>query len=383
MRRRLPALLCALALCLTLLPAGAGAAGTVYFTAVNDRILTLSADSMPMYSGGVLYVPYTVFDPNSSGINLGVSCSYSRKGNTMTIYNLRQMLVFDMNADNARNQNTGQTYSARAITRNGLVYVPLAFTCDFFGLGWSNTATEYGNLVRVTNASAVLGDADFIDAGSSWMAARLREYQQSLAASAPSAADPAPAASAAPAAPAVTPDPGSGTRVCLAFRCDTGEEAEAILDTLDAYGCHALFFLPTQVLAERDDLLRRIVGSGHGLGLLTTADDGAAALAELEAGSALLERILHTGARMALAVPGTEDALTQAGWLCWSAQVDGVPTAQGGDLSAQVLAAVARHTGTVRVTLDDSQTSAQALASILRQLSRDGYELHLAVETEL
>ena len=383
MKRRLLALLCMAALCLTLLPALAGASGTVYFTAVNDRILPLSADSMPMYSGGALYVPYNAFDSTYSGINLGVSCSYSRSGNTLTLYNLRQMLVYDMDEDNSRNQHTGQTYSARAVTRNGRVYVPLDFTCDFFGLNWSNSATEYGNLIRITNSAAVLSDADFIDAGSSWMASRLKEYQQSLNTGTP---DPSPSSPSSSVSPSPSADPGSGTRVYFAFRCDTAEKTETILDTLDSYGYHAVFFLPPDLLAENGGLLRRIVGSGHSLGLL--ADGGAEteseALDALAEGNRLLERILHTGTCMVLTRDDLTGTLSQQGWLCWDTDVNGIPAAatKSATLSANVLRAVARNSGTVHITMDDSQVSSQALSSILRQLREDSYSIRLAVETD-
>ena len=273
MKRTALSLLCVLALCAGLLSGRAAAAGTIYFTAVNDTILPLSAGSMPMVSDGVLYVPYTMFDPNSTGISLGVSCSYSHSGNTLTVYNLRQMLVYDLDAGNARNQHTGYVYSARAVTRNGVVYIPVGFTCDFFGLSWSNTITAYGNLIRVTNSSAVLSDADFIDAGSPWMASRLQEYLQTQ-----NIPDPEPQPSTDPQPTPSDPEPEepvTGGRIYLAFRCETGESWAQLLDLLDQYGIHALFLLPADLMAEQDSLIRRTVGSGHSVGLLVRGEDPA------------------------------------------------------------------------------------------------------------
>ena len=86
----------ALALVLTLLVAllnTAQAAGNIYLTAVNESVLELTSDTMPTWSGGVLYVPYTVFDSSYTGINLGISSSYSRDGGTVTLYNLQQMMI--------------------------------------------------------------------------------------------------------------------------------------------------------------------------------------------------------------------------------------------------------------------------------------------------
>ena len=76
--RRLLALICALALCLGL-SGPVSAAGDVYFSVVNDSMITLSDSTMPVWSGGVLYVPHSVFDgTNSTGIGFGLNFSYNR-----------------------------------------------------------------------------------------------------------------------------------------------------------------------------------------------------------------------------------------------------------------------------------------------------------------
>ena len=54
MRRKLAALLLCLLLVFQLSPVPSGAAETVYFTAVNKNVLTLSDDTMPFWSGGYL-----------------------------------------------------------------------------------------------------------------------------------------------------------------------------------------------------------------------------------------------------------------------------------------------------------------------------------------
>ncbi len=77
MKKRVCALLCALLAVLTLLPQRAGAAESVYFTAINDNLLALNASTMPAWVEGVLYVPYTVFDSASTGSNLRINCNYN------------------------------------------------------------------------------------------------------------------------------------------------------------------------------------------------------------------------------------------------------------------------------------------------------------------
>ena len=74
MRRKLLAALACAAL-LIQLSVPAGAAGTVYFTAVNMNVLELSDATMPFWSDGYLYVPGSVFSGYSK--DLGVSYSYN------------------------------------------------------------------------------------------------------------------------------------------------------------------------------------------------------------------------------------------------------------------------------------------------------------------
>ena len=121
-------------------------AADLYFTAINDSVCTLTSDTMPFWSGGLLYVPYTVFDPerNSTGVNLGLYVSYSsRARTTVTLYNRSKVLVFDLNEGNCRDDVTGEVYSYRAIVRNGVPYLPLAMVCPFFGLTYTYNSLSF------------------------------------------------------------------------------------------------------------------------------------------------------------------------------------------------------------------------------------------------
>ena len=64
-RHRIIPRLLALLVCLALLFPLPVSAADLYFTSVNDNLLPLMADTMPLWSGGQLYVPYTVFDKDS------------------------------------------------------------------------------------------------------------------------------------------------------------------------------------------------------------------------------------------------------------------------------------------------------------------------------
>ena len=127
---------------------GALAAETVYYTAVNDKMLDFSLSAMPVTVGGVVYVPYTTFDANTTKVSLGVFCVYNKAKSTVLVYNRQQTLVFDLSAGNSYDPQ-GNTYSARAITRNATVYLPAETVCSFFGLDYSYLPNEYGVLILV------------------------------------------------------------------------------------------------------------------------------------------------------------------------------------------------------------------------------------------
>ena len=84
--KRFLCLLLATLLLFTLAPAKTEAETTVYFTAVNDQLLPdLSDGTMPFWSGGRLYVPYTAI----AGTDLGLFYSRSRDKSTAVVYRHR------------------------------------------------------------------------------------------------------------------------------------------------------------------------------------------------------------------------------------------------------------------------------------------------------
>lgn len=118
-------------------------AANLYFTSINDSVALLTSDTMPFWSGGILYVPYTVFDSakNGIGVSLGLSASYNQDSGIATVYNLKQqMLSFDLNTGICRDDMTGTTYSARAVMRSGKPYLPLNMVCSFSA--WSTATTS-------------------------------------------------------------------------------------------------------------------------------------------------------------------------------------------------------------------------------------------------
>ncbi|MDE7220595.1 MAG: hypothetical protein K2O45_13415, partial [Oscillospiraceae bacterium] len=174
--RRCAALALALLLlaCLTNVPGRATASG-VYFTAANDQLMDLTADTMPFYSNGVLYVSSRLFECDE----LGVSYARHTSLGLATLYSSTLDLRFDL-AGQVAYDKQGNFYSGYAIERGGVVFFPLNTVCRYFGLTWTLTETDIAPLIRVKSASVVLSDADFIYAATRPMSTRYSEYERSL-----------------------------------------------------------------------------------------------------------------------------------------------------------------------------------------------------------
>ena len=293
-RRTWPAALCAALIAAGCLLGWAGAAQTqapaFYQISLNDALPVFSPSVTPLEVNGVIYVPYTIFDKNVTEVDLGVYASESRTGTqyTVTLYNLRGLLKFDLNANTCTGRD-GENQDMRAIIRSGRVYVPASAVCSYFGLGYSLTPTEYGTLVRITNGSEYLKGEKFLASAANLMRIRYEEYLQSLNPASPTPAPtPAPVPTPTPARPADGEPPEESkreVRVYLAFLCGDGEGLDGILNTLERSQTQALFLFPPEALAQNAASIRRMAGSGHLVGLYTAASGLEDARADLEAGT--------------------------------------------------------------------------------------------------
>lgn len=370
----------ALALCavilLTAMPTAHGA--TIYFMAANDTLLELNASNMPAVVGGVLYVPYTMLSASATGVNLGVYASYSSMKGTVLVYSNRKQLFFDLQNDLTYDLD-GQYYDERAIVRNSTIYLPIARVCSVFSdkLSYSICATKYGYLVRVCNSSAVLGDTDFISATDSMMRAALTRYQQENPESA------GPEASPVASSPNIS---GSGAGVYLAFVQTENGTLNSVVDALTAQDCQGLFFLTADQLAQQDDLVRQLVGSGQFVGFRSSAQSGQEVLEELEQAKELLSAIAHCRLAVVLAEELDEagiEQVEQAGYVCWQTTTDGRDLEEGS--YSQISALIRRLTdgeeGRNYLLLDDQAGS--ALTRMLSGLDQADYQFRAPVATEL
>ena len=366
-------------LALFLATSAPASAANLYFTGLNDTVAPLTSDSMPFWSGGTLYVPYTVFDSsrNEVGISLGLVTSYNRTNQTVTFYNLRQILTFDLSTGNCRDALGGAEYSSRAIMRNNKPYVALNMVCSFFGMEYSYNqlpSISQGYLVRIKSADAVLDDALFIERARDLLQNRLREYTQSL--STAETTDPGTVIR-----PNTPPEvEGSNTATYLAFRCEGGENLPGMLDAMDRAGQYALFFLTPETIEAEGDLVRRILGSGHSVGIL--AETGEEAV--LERGNLALEGAARTRTTLAYVPAGQRAGLEELGWVCWKETLSLTPsdTVGGTSFANSVLSRLGARR-TVYLTLEGSGNTVRVLPALLRQLSGSHYTVAVPIETKL
>ena len=329
-RKRGICILLAAALLLCGVPAAGGATAVngVILLAVNDSIPgTLSADTMPFYSGGTLYVPWTLFNNTA----LGVTPSYNVLGGTLTLFNINSRIVFDLEAGTSTDsKNTGASWST--ITKSGLVFVPASYCASYFGLGISYLTSSGGySVVRFTTGDQVYDDAYFLEKADSLIETRVAQYFSSALTESPAQSGSSSGSSASSgsssASSGSTSSAGSSTETQTAQEStatdtagtqttqteETAEEEapeeteeeteeeeaeeeapeeaespadayllyynaagmEALAEELEAQGLTGAFFLTPAELEAYPALMARLLAGGHSVGLLLEEDGSA------------------------------------------------------------------------------------------------------------
>lgn len=376
--RRALTWLAAAALCLGVFAPMPAHAAAVYFTSVNDNLLPLSADTMPFWSGGALYVPYTIFDGRNTGVDLGVTCGLDRDRNTISIYNLRRFLTFDLATGAGWDDKTQTPVSWGAIVRNGRPYVPLGTVCGFFGLTYSYTSISYvsqGFLVRIKSSAAVLSDSAFLDAAWNSVQGRLREYDQGVSSAPPSTAQ----------FPTVQEEPETGVSAYLAFRCESGEGVDGILDALGDAGAFALFLFTPEALERESALARRVLGSGHSVGILAQGEKLEQVREQLEKGARLAGGTACLRLTLADVPEQMRKTLQKEGWVCWRETLSLSPGPGVGTsaFASNVLRRLSDRTGSVYLTLEAGEDAARVLPALLRRMELENYAVAIPLETRI
>lgn len=370
MKKKWTALACAMALLFALsLPAlSVNETPGVYILAVNDKFCDLPGGALPTVSNGVVYVPYSVFDKNATGVDLGVYYGIGlgqSRGTTITLYSREgKMLIFEINMGTCLDGD-GNTMPFRGTAKNAVPYVPIAAVCAFFGLKYSFLpTTNRGTLIRVASSTATMTDNQFLSTGAQGMTTRYNNILKNMDL-------PVPSTSSTP-APAISAAPGGAkgdVRVYLAVDASHADESLLALFPSDV---RILFLFSPDALAGQSALVRKAVAAGHSVGF-TVSGSPEEAQEQLARGNRLLSHITRTRTRLVYAPEELREDLTASGWLCWRPNVNE-------SASYTILSLVDKARSDVRVQLPESLS---VIGRTIPQLREDGYDLRVPIETDL
>ena len=363
----------ALLLCLVLvcgLATAARSAPNVYFMAVNETVVPMTPENMPFVLGGTLYIPYVMLSPRSNGgVNLGVTAQYSTIHRTVMVSQGQNVVIFDPGA-NTSYDLYGEPLDGRAVVRNAMVYIPLDWVCRHFGtISYTMTQMEFGTLIRVTNHLAILGDIDFADAATEMLKENYREYLESVGANpgGPSGDDPEQSAR-----------PETGPMVYTAFvGADLADEMARLLEEYDRRG---LFLLNIDELGQ-DDLVRRLVGAGHMVGLNVVGNDSASALSQLREGRRLMAAVARCPLTIVRAAEAEEEllqTLEQQGCALWQADV----RAEGISSGPELLAMLGEEKPSY-LEIGGTVSQLELMTDVMGILAGEGYRLRQTVAPAL
>ena len=375
-KKLLAALACAMLLIQLAVPAGA--AETVYFTAVNKNVLELSDATMPFWSGGYLYVPSSIFTGANRDLRVGVTNINSGGGPTLLLYGGGaefQTLSFDLSKDYAVDKN-GNMYFQKAVQRGGVVFLPISLVARCFDLLYTVIEVPRGYLVWVRTQSVDLSERLFADAASYQMESRYSQYLKNQE-SGQSGGD-------------LPEDAGtqseSGQRVYLCMEASDADTVSALLDALDQYGSQAAFYCTVDFLEQEGALLRRMTATGQAVGIVADAADpeGRTVAEQLAAGNAALEAATCGKTRLAKLENVSDQTAADVaamGYCCLWPDLDRSPYPLSDASSAEVLLRRVGERGrSVSVWLGDGVTAA-GLRSFLAEVDQSGDRCLAMTET--
>ena len=131
--------------------------------------------------------------------------------------------------------------------------------------------------------------------------------------------------------------------------------------------------------------MRRMLGSGHLVGILAQGEDPDQTRALLERGTAALETQAHTRSTLAYVPEGQQSALEGEGWVCWDETLllspDG--SVSPSTFAARTLSRLEGRELTTYLTLEGGEDAARVLPTLLRRLTNDHFILGVPIETRL
>ena len=353
------------------------AAETVYFSVINETILDLRPEYMPIRYNGMMYLPSNVFGRDT----LDIYYSYNKSDNSITFFNAGKVLTFNLNTGIAYDQE--MQYNQAAIESGGLIYVPAYFTVSQFGFGYAYIAS--GPAVRITTDSSTISTTLFNNISKNEFSRRLENYYGSQT-------TPPPGTSATP-----SPSPSYQTErtveVYITVQGELNGYTPAILDVLDEHGVKAAFFLPEQDYALVDDTLLRLIGTGQTVGLLSPLQEetGEGLIRDLSGINDRLREVTMTRARLvqlqggsgAWQEEGLVESLIGAGYRLWDPTITADEEGNGSisQVAASITARLKASVSVAVISFHNAEETAQILDRVLRELEAGDYVIKQAGET--
>lgn len=380
MKKKMAALFCAAAVVLSLLVIPSSANSSLFFLAVNDQVVSLSSQTMPVKSGGWIYVPVSVFSSRTTNVNLGVFYGFSENKDSLTFYNLSgKTMTFNL-ADGTATTDSGESpMPSRILRQNGIYYAPAYTICQHFGLVYSYYTTDYGPLLRIKNGNAVLNDSGFLSAANGALRSQYNSVHQNntTPGSGQTSVTPAPSPVNPDMSNQETQKKGPKLSVHVGLKVTAATDVSGALNALGKARASAVAFFPVDDLMNLRDQLRQAAGSGCQIGLIPKGDTAQAQLESVQKGSALVAKILHQEVWFVL---GNEEKLANAGYVCWSPQMTPDTWGTAVQMYDSIVKFGSGHSNSGRVLLS-SQTPTAVLSEMLGRLTNDGDTFLMSRET--
>ena len=281
------AILAVVAVCLMilLLPLASRAAVAPYFVAVNDKLLPFSEDTMPFISGGEVFVPYKVFSE--------AKIWSLTSGERVRLIQNPKWLDFKTDQEITMDQDGNTINCSPAIKVGKQFYLPLNQMCDFFNLSSEIKniprdiiPDEQMSVLRIwSNSIKVFNTESFMGVNRIALKSAYDKYY----------APPVETSTPPPVSPTITPPTGNpgnpyppylptvpppppppppptyeDVTIYLSFYGIEPIIAQRVLDILNApsaHGCASCFYFTAAEIARYPDLVRKISGSGHAVGI--------------------------------------------------------------------------------------------------------------------
>ncbi len=372
-------------LLLSLLTKPASAADVYYYGAVNYWLNPAWEWYMPVQLSSGIYIPSQLLDDSDAGITV----TYNKTQRYLTVYNTERSLHFNLDLFVAF--DSYRQYDYAVIENNGIFYLPLDAICSYFDISYTRIATAYGTIIRIKTAPVLSSDADFVTGYSNKLAQYSKDYERLH-----TPPSPAPQPSGVTATPTPSPKVTQPPILYVSFDVTSAAAMPALLDVLDSHGILATFFFTEQALKESNDVVRRVIGTGHSIGIL-----GADEEPFFESPDAMLQVLQETNERLRKATlaqsrlvrvqggsktkmtPAYRDALAGHGYRLWDWTISVADTASSFSVADSLLEKIEKANGTSFVRLSVSDTTVSALRKALPKLAEQQAVFHPIAESQM